>query len=202
MDQKIGNTISALTKNGIKARYFENGKEAVAALISEIGNTDKIGIGGSITVKELGIPEIIRDRGNELFYHWFETTPEGMASARFNAQHADIYIAGANAVTEDGKLVNMDGSGNRVSSMVYGPRKVFIICGSNKIVKDEAAGIKRIEDYAWKNAVRLGLSTPCVTTKSCSNCAHPQRMCNILSVIRKKPATDLTVFIIGEDLGY
>ena len=202
MDQKVANTISALEKNGMKAQYFESGKEAVAALMLEIRNNDKVGIGGSITVKELGIPENIRDRGNELFYHWFETTQEGMTSARTKAQHSDVYIAGANAVTEDGKLVNMDGSGNRVSAMVYGPKRVFIICGINKIVKDEAEGIKRIGENAWKNAVRLGLNTPCVTRKSCTDCAHPQRMCNILSVIRKKPATDLSVFIIGEDLGY
>lgn len=202
MDQKVMSTISALGKNGIKAKYFEKGKEAVAALMLEIGNTEKVGIGGSITVKDLGIPEIIRDRGNELFYHWFETTPEGMASARLNALHSDVYIASANAVTEDGKLVNMDGNGNRIAAMVYGPKRVFIICGTNKIVKNEAEGIKRIEENAWKNAVRLGLNTPCVSTKQCQDCNHPQRMCNALTVIRKKTATDITVYLIGEELGY
>ena len=202
MDKKIMNTIASLEKNKIKARYFETGKEAVAALMIEIGNEDKVGIGGSMTIKNLGIPEIIRDRGNELFYHWFETTPEGITSARMKALHSDIYITSTNALTEDGVLINMDGTGNRVAAMIYGPKKVFVLSGMNKIVKNESDGIKRIENNAWKNAVRMGLNTPCVKVQHCVDCSHPHRMCNALTIIRKKTATDLTVFIIGEELGH
>ena len=202
MDKKVMNTITALEKNNIKARYFETGKEAVAALMLEIGNADKVGIGGSMTIKELGIPENIRDRGNELFYHWFETTTEGMNSARREALHSDVYITSTNALTEEGQLVNMDGNGNRVAAMIYGPKKVFVISGMNKIVKNEAEGIKRIENNAWKNAVRMGLNTPCVEVQHCVDCTHPHRMCNALTIIRKKTAPDLTVFIIGEELGH
>lgn len=202
MEDRIKKAIEALERNRIQASYFETKRDALEAIIHEIKDTDRVGIGGSMTIKDLGIPEVLRDRGNEIFYHWFETTPEGMNTARKNAQHADVYLTSTNAITEDGKLVNMDGTGNRVATMIYGPTKVFVICGMNKLVENMEAGIARIEGNAWKNAVRLGLKTPCVEKKKCMHCNHPQKMCNALTIINGKTATSLKVFLIGEELGY
>jgi hypothetical protein len=156
-----------------------------------------------MTVKSLGIPEKLIERGNKVFFHWLESTPEGMHEARKNASQADVYISSTNALTEDGQLVNIDGNGNRVAAMIYGPKKVYVVCGVNKIAKDLEAGIQRIKDNAYKNARRLKLNTPCAITEKCSDCSSPQRMCNVTTIINRKPTkTELEIIIVGEELGY
>jgi len=203
MNQKIENTLKALMKNGFKARYFEDSKSAVKILLEEINVTDKVGIGGSMTIKQLGIPEELLQRGNTVYFHWLESTPEGMDNARRNASTADVYLTSTNALTEKGQLVNIDGTGNRVSAMVFGPKKVYVICGINKLVDDVDGAIKRIKDNAYKNARRLNLKTPCAITEKCNDCDSPQRMCNVTTIIEKKPnKIDIEVMIIGESLGY
>jgi len=203
MNQKIENTLKALKKNGFKARYFEDSKSAAKTLLEEISVTDKVGIGGSMTIKELGLPDALLQRGNTVYFHWLETTPEGMDNARRNASTADVYLTSTNALTEKGQLVNIDGTGNRVSAMVFGPKKVYVVCGINKLVDDVDGAIKRIKDNAYKNARRLNLKTPCAITEKCNDCDSPQRMCNVTTIIEKKPnKIDIEVMIIGESLGY
>lgn len=203
MNQKIENTLKALMKNGFKARYFEDSKSAAKTLLEEISVTDKVGIGGSMTIKELGLPDALLQRGNTVYFHWLETTPEGMDNARRNASTADVYLTSTNALTEKGQLVNIDGTGNRVSAMVFGPKKVYVVCGINKLVDDVDGAIKRIKDNAYKNARRLNLKTPCAITEKCNDCDSPQRMCNVTTIIEKKPnKIDIEVMIIGESLGY
>jgi len=203
MNQKIENTLKALKKNGFKARYFEDSKSAAKTLLEEISVTDKVGIGGSMTIKELGLPDALLQRGNTVYFHWLETTPEGMDNARRNASTADVYLTSTNALTEKGQLVNIDGTGNRVSAMVFGPKKVYVVCGINKLVDDIDGAIKRIKDNAYKNARRLNLKTPCAITEKCNDCDSPQRMCNVTTIIEKKPnKIDIEVMIIGESLGY
>ncbi|HHY77439.1 MAG TPA: lactate utilization protein, partial [Clostridiales bacterium] len=186
MNQKIENTLKALKKNGFKARYFEDSKSAAKTLLEEISVTDKVGIGGSMTIKELGLPDALLQRGNTVYFHWLETTPEGMDNARRNASTADVYLTSTNALTEKGQLVNIDGTGNRVSAMVFGPKKVYVVCGINKLVDDVDGAIKRIKDNAYKNARRLNLKTPCAITEKCNDCDSPQRMCNVTTIIEKK----------------
>lgn len=203
MNQKIENTLKALKKNGFKARYFEDSKSAAKTLLEEISVTDKVGIGGSMTIKELGLPDALLQRGNTVYFHWLETTPEGMDNARRNASTADVYLTSTNALTEKGQLVNIDGTGNRVSAMVFGPKKVYVVCGINKLVDDVDGAIKRIKDNAYKNARRLNLKTPCAITEKCNDCDSPQRMCNVTTIIEKKTnKIDIEVMIIGESLGY
>ncbi|MDD2480801.1 MAG: lactate utilization protein [Lutispora sp.] len=203
MNIRIENSIKALHKNHFKARFFENSETAIKALLQEIKDTDKIGIGGSMTITELELPKKLMERGNEVFFHWLETTPEGMDEARKNASKADVYLTSTNALTEKGQLVNIDGVGNRVTSMIFGPKKVYVICGINKLAENLDKAMERIKENTYKNARRLNLKTPCAITGICNDCDSPQRMCNVTTIIEKKPSkTDIEVILIDESLGY
>jgi len=203
MQEAVKKALEALEKNGFKASYFDDSDSAVDYLMKSIKNEATVGIGGSMTVKSLGIPEKLIERGNKVYFHWLESTPLGMDEARKNAAQADVYLSSTNALTEGGKLVNIDGTGNRVASMVFGPKKVYVICGVNKIAKNLDAALQRIKDNAYKNARRLKLNTPCAVTEKCSDCRSPQRMCNITTIIDRKPnKTDFEVIVIGQELGY
>ena len=203
MEKIMKQTVESLKKNNFDARYFETSKEAVEALLQEIGKDETVGIGGSMTVKELGLDTLLKERGNTVFWHWLEGTPEGMNQARASAATADVYLSSTNALTQDGKLVNTDGTGNRVTSMVYGPKRTIVICGKNKIAENVDAALERIENNAYKNARRLKLNTPCAINERCIDCSSPQRMCNITTIVRKNPGkTAISVFLINEELGY
>lgn len=203
MEQIVKNTIQSLEKNNFEVRYYETSKEAVEALLNEIKLEETVGIGGSVTIKTLGLDQLLKDRGNEIHWHWLEATPEGMDKARQAAACADVYLTSTNALTQDGKLVNTDGTGNRVAAMFYGPKKTIVVCGTNKITENVDAAMERIENNAYKNARRLKLNTPCAINESCNDCSSPQRMCNITTIIRKKPMKkDFMVVIINEELGY
>ena len=203
MNESVKKTIEALEKHNMKSIYFENPDSAVNYLMENINNEATVGIGGSVTVNSLGIPQKLIERGNKVYFHWLESTPEGMDNAREKAQKTDVYLSGTNALTEDGKLVNIDGLGNRVASMIFGPKKVFILCGVNKITKDLDAAMRRVKDNAYKNARRLKLDTPCVHTGKCSDCSSPQRMCSVTTIIERRPyKTEFEVIIIGKELGY
>lgn len=203
MEQIIQNTVEALKKNNFAVKYFETSKEAVEDLLLEISLTETVGIGGSMTVKTLKLDELLKERGNRVSWHWLEATPEAMDAARKNAAQADVYLTSTNALTQDGKLVNTDGMGNRVAAMFYGPKKTIVICGVNKIVENVDAAMERLENHAYKNARRLKLNTPCAVNEKCIDCSSPQRMCNITTIIRKKPMKiAMTVYIINEELGF
>lgn len=203
MQETVKKTLEALEKNGMKAVYFDDADSAVSYLMDNIGKDAKVGIGGSVTVSSLKIPEMLISRGNKVFFHWLESTAEEMDEARRNASHADVYISSTNALTEEGQLVNTDGMGNRVTSMIFGPKKVYILCGINKITKNLDAALQRIKDNAYKNARRLKLNTPCAVNEKCSDCRSPQRMCSVTTIINRRPyKTDLEVVIVGQELGY
>ncbi|HYF83514.1 MAG TPA: lactate utilization protein [Clostridia bacterium] len=203
MQESVKRTIEALGKNGIKATFFDDSSSAVNYLLESIDKGAKVGIGGSMTVKSLGIPELLKEKGNEVFFHWLESTTEAADEARKNAGRADVYITSTNALTEEGQLVNTDGVGNRVTSMIFGPEKVYVLCGINKITKNLDGALQRIKDNAYKNARRLKLNTPCTINGKCSDCSSPQRMCNVTTIINRKPGkTDLEVILVGQELGY
>lgn len=203
MEQIIKNTIENLKKNNFDVKYFDNSKEAVHEILKEIKSEETVGIGGSMTIKELQLDSLLKQRGNTVYWHWLESTPEDMNKARQSASQSDVYLTSTNALTQDGKLVNTDGTGNRVAAMFYGPKKTIVVCGINKIAENLDAALERIEMNAYKNARRLKLNTPCAINENCSDCSSPQRMCNITTIIRKKPMQkDITVILINEELGF
>ncbi|MCX7857881.1 MAG: lactate utilization protein [Deltaproteobacteria bacterium] len=201
----VERTIKKLTENGFKASYFEDRNTLRESVLSIIPPGATIGVGGSVTVRELGIVEILNGRGFTVYDHW----KEGLSNeerARIRKAHltCQVFITGTNAITEDGEIVNIDGIGNRVASMIYGPETVIVIAGYKKIVKNLQSAIERIKSIAAPmNAKRLNLTLPCSEYGYCTNCKSEKRICRILTVIQKRPPeTEMYIFIINEDIGF
>lgn len=193
--------VKLLEGYGYIVKTFKNSIDTKNELLKEIKADDTIGCGGSSTILELGIYEDLLERGNEVYWHWkAEDKKEALKKASFSS----VYLTSTNALTEDGKLVNMDGTGNRVSSMIYGHDRVYFVIGKNKICKDYEAALDRIHTVASpKNAIRLNLNTPCRYTGKCIDCDSPDRMCKAEVILRRKPnGTNITIFLVDEVLGY
>jgi hypothetical protein len=203
MNEIINKTIKSLKKNNIEALYFENTESLVENLLNTITKDDVVGIGGSVTIEGLGIAEKLIERGNRVEWHWREKTAEGRYEARRNQMHSDVYLTSTNALTQRGQLVNIDGTGNRVASMIFGPKKVIIVCGVNKIVGHLEAAMERVKEAAALNAKRLNCETPCTIKGECFECNVPQRICNVTTIIDRRPSeTEMVVMIVNENLGY
>lgn len=190
-----------LQKLGYGVEIFDNIKDVREALLDNLKIDETVGIGGSVTIQDIKIYESLKDRGNKVHWHW---KAEDKSSALYNAINSDVYISSTNALTEDGKIVNMDGTGNRVASMIYGHQDVYLVVGKNKICKDYDAAIDRIENIAApKNAVRLGLDTPCAHTGKCNDCDSADRICNVETIIHRNPnGTKINIYLVNEELGY
>lgn len=198
-------TIQSLEKNGFKAALVDSRQQA-ADLINELAqDCSSIGIAGTHTVRSLGILERLEQAGKTMFDHWkFQPgTPEEIG-CRKNQGHVDLFLSSANAVTMNGEIVNREGCGNRINALTFGPKKVVVVIGKNKITPDLESAIARIEEVAAPvRAMSLNRKTPCVKTGYCMDCDSPERICRITSIIHRRPMlTDLTVIIINEDLGY
>lgn len=203
MEAAIKEVIKNLEKRKINAKFFATKEDAKIELLQELEEEKNIGIGGSMTIMEMNLHEELMRKGKNVYWHWL-VEPEKRNEVRQLASNADVYLTSTNALTESGELVNIDGMGNRVSAMFYGPKKVIVICGINKISSDLISAMDRIKAEACPpNAKRLGLKTPCASTDICNNCLSPDRMCNVTVIINHKPmAVDLNVYIVGESLGY
>ncbi|HSH37109.1 lactate utilization protein [Schnuerera sp.] len=201
MDEKILLTEKNLKGNGFQVKTFESSKEAKEALMESISINESIAFGGSMTLLELDIYEEFKSRGNEIYWHWKGEDKKKELSEAYNSK---IYLTSTNALTLDGKLVNMDGTANRVSSMFYGHERVYIIAGRNKICKDYDSARERIRNIAApKNAQRLNINTPCKFTGKCTDCDSADRICNVEVIIHKNPSgANINIYLIDEDLGY
>ena len=197
--------VEALKKNGFSALYFQNGEEASEFIMSNIQAGDKVGFGGSVTIKSLGIQEKSKSMGVIILDHNDPTlSPEEKMETMRGELLSDVFLCSSNAVTLEGELVNIDGVGNRVAAMSFGPKKVIVVVGVNKICKNEAAAFGRLEQIAApKNCKRLNMPNPCTKTGVCMDCRSEARACRIYSIIKRKPMrTDITVVVIGDDLGF
>ncbi|HML33583.1 lactate utilization protein [Sporomusa sphaeroides] len=205
-NQTIGEKlVKALEKNNFIASYVNTRQEALDKLAALIPADATVGIGGSWTIKEVGIDTLLEERGNTVFNHNKPglSKEESMALRR-KQMTCDIFLTGTNALTLQGELVNVDGSGNRAAAMIFGPKKVIVIIGINKVVTNTDAAMERIELYAAPiNNKRIGLPNPCTTTGQCMDCQGPTRICNVTTIMHKKPlGTEVEIIIIGEELGF
>ncbi len=202
---EIEKTIEALNLKGFKAVYAKDADEAVSYVLSTVGKNDTVGMGGSMTLFETGIVDALVNRGN--------TTYSGELAKRFGqnnsevrqkAMTADVYLTSTNALTLDGDLINIDGAGNRVAAMIYGPQKVIFVTGKNKLTANPHTAVARIKKVACpQNARRLGVSTPCATENRCTDCDSDQRMCNVtMRLQRPTRGKEMHVVIIDGDFGY
>lgn len=196
MNEQVKRTVENLKKNNFDVLFFSSGKDAVEKIIEMLKPATSISRGGSATIDSLGLIERIEKEG--LPFADYKTREQRLASIT-----AEYYLASTNAITEDGKLVNVDGSGNRVAAMSFGPKKVFIVSGVNKIVADESAAIERIRNVAAPmNAKRLSRKTPCVKTGKCSDCSSEDRICRKTHMMTKPEKDRVSIFLIDEQLGF
>jgi hypothetical protein len=204
--ERARKTIEKLTKNGFESMYFERRDQAVQEIMNRIPLGAGVGLGGSVTVRELGLPDLLKARGNTVYDHWQkDLTPDELQRVRKSHLTCDYFLTSSNAVTMDGRLVNTDHSGNRVAAMIFGPGSIIVVAGVNKIVTDVEAGLARIKNYATPlNTHRRNDPTPCAKTTRCNDCAMPHRLCRVTTIIEAIPAAskNFTVMIIGEKLGY
>jgi hypothetical protein len=198
-------TVKSLEKHDFHAKVCAGREEAAEFILAEARDCETVGIGGTHTVRALGIVPKLEDAGKTVFDHWRLSpgTPEELKCRR-KQQTADLFLSSANAVTSTGEIVNREGAGNRTNAMTFGPPKVVIVVGRNKVVPDLDAAIARIEETAAPiRAMSLKRKTPCVKSGYCLDCDSPERICRITSIIHRKPIfTAITVLIIDEDLGY
>ena len=191
-----------LERNGFQVSVFATGEAAAAYLNREIDGTT-VGMGGSMTVAELGLRESLAAH-NVVFSHGY--TPCSAEECQAMAAAADVYLLSANAIAENtGEIVNIDGTGNRVAASLFGHRKVYLVAGRNKVSPDYDSALWRLRNVvAPKNAQRLGRKTPCaVKGDKCYDCHSPDRICKGLVVLyQKMRAMDMEVVLIDQELGY
>ncbi|MBD3205159.1 lactate utilization protein [Candidatus Bathyarchaeota archaeon] len=205
---RIDKTLESLKEGGFTTYYAKDKDEVVKMVLDLVQNDSLVGLGGSVTLRELGLPKILKERGKDIADHWEArdkgTSYEEVLDLRRKHINSDVFITSSNAITEDGILVNIDGGGQRVAASIFGPKHVVIIIGINKIVRDLDEGIWRAKNVAAPiNAKRLNKNTPCVKTGNCEDCTSPERICNVTTIMHRKPsATNITIIMVGEKLGY
>ncbi len=190
----------SLLKYGYEVSLFGDAKSATEYLTALIhGKT--VGIGGSVSVKEMGLYEALAE-SNTVYWHWMSASaPEAIKSAA----NAQIYVSSVNAISENGEIVNIDGNCNRTSSVCFGHEKVYLIVGCNKVAENLEKAVFRARNVAAPlNAKRLGVKTPCAqNADKCYDCDSKDRICKELSILMQKPSKqNIEVLLIAENLGY
>ena len=203
-DDYIQKTIERLQKNGMEAFYYPTAREAKEEILKRIPREAKVGVGGSVTLREIGLLEELNKRGQEVYDHWQTHSKEERIAVGKRQQRSDYFLTSTNALTLDGKLVNVDATGNRITSMIFGPEKVIVVTGVNKIVLNLEEGLARLKKVAAKNCQRRKDPTPCAKDLICRDCDSPGRLCRVTTIIERKPLglKEFSVFLIGEELGY
>jgi hypothetical protein len=197
-------TIAALQKNHFGAQYFSKASEALEDLWKMIPAGATVGVGGSVTLNQICFQDEIQKRPVKFLNPFAKgLSPEDIMRIRREILTADFFVGSSNAVTEDGKLFNIDATGNRIGPMMFGPKKVVLICGVNKIVKNVEEAQTKVQEWTSPmNVKRLGYKPPCGQTGVCVDCSVPERICNAYLVLAKKPRlTDYLIYIVGESLG-
>ena len=205
MDNRIENTMLALSRNKMKPYYAENREQLFEIVRSLIAGDKLITAGGSMSMKESGVTDLLINEYKGIYIDRSEgKTPEEIEEILHKAFISDTFFASTNAVTEDGELYNVDGKGNRVSAMIYGPKQVVLVVGVNKIVKDMDEAIRRVETIAApKNTVRLNCATPCAKTGECGHCHSDARICcSYVRMGQQREKDRIKVIIVNENLGY
>jgi hypothetical protein len=205
IEERAKKAIEKLEAHGFSAIYVRTKEEAVQEIWKHITPKQRIGVGGSLTIRELGILDRLEAQGCTVYDHWKPgLSKETIVSIRKSQMTSDLFLSSVNAITLNGELINIDATGNRVNATIFGPGKVILVSGYNKIVEDIQEGIKRIKDVAAPmNAKRLNVDVPCVKLGKCVDCNSPNRICKVIVIHERKPSlTDMFVIIVGEELGF
>ena len=202
-DKSGAKVAEALRRRRFDATYCSTAEEALSKALELIPEGAEVSWGGSMTVDALGIKDALRRRGQPLLDR-DAVPPEERENVMRRAQSCDVFLMGSNAVTEDGQLFNIDGTGNRVAALCFGPKNVIVVAGMNQVVPDLAAAYSRVRHCAAPmNAQRFGVKTPCSVTGQCADCRSPETICNAMVATRGcRPAGRVKVILVGEDLGF
>lgn len=193
--------IKGLESRNMTGCYAADRSEALKKALELIPEGSTVTMGGGMTMEEIGLVKALKE-GN---YHYIDRNEaEDKRAAMLEAYDADVYLVSANAITEDGILVNIDGNANRVSALAYGPKKVVLVAGMNKIASDIDGALKRARNIAAPvNAQRFGIDTPCTKTGSCMNCKSPDTICCQFLITRfSKHPGRINVILVNDDLGF
>lgn len=205
MDERIEKTISSLRRNNMAGYFVQNKDELLRLIAALIQSGEKVGCGDSVTLEETGVFDFIRN-GNYTFYDKYKSnlTSEEKRAIYLKNFDANTFLTGANAVTIDGELFNIDGNGSRVAPMLYGPKQVIVVVGINKLTDSVQAAIDRTRQIAAPlDAKRLHKDTPCAKLGRCVDCRHEQRICNDFVLITRQFVKDrIKVIFVNQTLGY
>jgi hypothetical protein len=205
IEERARKTVEKLEAHDFKALYVKSRQEAVEEIWKYITPKTRVGAAGSITIRELGILDQLEKQGNIVYDHWKPgLSKEKILEIRKSQITSDLFLGSVNAITMNGELVNIDGAGNRVNSHIFGPGKVILVVGYNKIVEDVQEGIKRVKNVAAPiNAKRLNIDVPCAKLGKCVDCNSPNRICRVVVIHERRPSlTDILVILVGEELGF
>lgn len=202
---KLGpNVVKSLKQRHFDAYYYTTPEETIEKILELIPKEDVVSWGGSQTLSELNIQETLREKGYEVIDRDLAKTPEERMDLMRKALLCDTYLTSSNAISEDGQLFNIDGNGNRVAAMCFGPKSVIVIAGMNKIVKSAEDAYTRARTIAAPANVQRfdGCKTPCYINGDCSDCKSPESICAYMVATRiSRPANKIKVILVGEDLG-
>ena len=207
-EQRNGHLAQTIIKNlqrrHIEAFYCPTGDEAVKKVSELIEDGSSVTWGGTMTVRDLGIPQMLKDRGTlQVLDRDMVETAEEKQAMYLRAFTADVYLSSANAISEDGVIVNIDGNGNRMAAITWGPKKVIFVIGLNKVAQTVEAALARARSTASPiNAARFDIKTPCQIDGVCHNCNSAESICNYVHFLRNSPRGRHTVVLVGEALGY
>lgn len=205
-EQKCQRAVESLGKNGFTAIYCPSAADAANAILAEAADASTIGFGGSMSVASLNVQAQLQELGKEILNHGDRSLSREQKMEIMRRQlTCDLFLTGSNALTLNGELVNIDATGNRVAAMFFGPRKVVVVVGRNKLVDGTVHdAIFRVKNWATPpNSKRLSFNTPCARTGFCSDCNSPDRLCRITTIIDRKPrATDMSVLVVNAELGF
>jgi hypothetical protein len=201
---KAENVIKHFKKRNIAGYYAKDSAAAKNKVLELIEENSSISWGGSMTLKEIEIFDELKSGNYKLIDRATAKTPEEKEKIYHQALSADYYLMSSNAITQTGKLVNIDGTGNRLAALIYGPKNVIIVAGINKISSDEESAIKRVNDQAAPaNAIRLDKDTPCTRVGYCTSCHVDDTICcHTVTTRYSHPDGRIKVILVGEKLGY
>ena len=202
---KIETIIKGLEKRGMKGYYAENAEEALKMVLEMMPEGSSVGRGGSETLNQMGVFDELHKRNYTCYEPHSEPDPDKANLIRRAIFSADFMLTSANAITLDGEIVNIDGTGNRVAPIIYGPEKVIFIVGANKIAANVHSAYDRIKcDACPPNCIRLNKKTPCAITGKCGNCMSPgNTVCCHLVTTRYSSIVDrIHVILVNENLGF
>lgn len=204
-EQLAAQMIKCLNRRNMEAFYCPTAEDAVRKVSELVEDGNTVTWGGSMTIRDLRIPEMLRSRGTlEVLDRDLLDKPEEVRELYLRSFSADVYLTSANAISEDGVIVNIDGNGNRVAAITWGPRKVVFVIGMNKVAQTVETALTRARSVASPiNAQRLNINTPCLKDGACHNCNSPESICSYVHFLRNSRNKGRhVVVLVGEDLGY